>query len=120
MERAMNKNHQNAAQQLHKFLSGDADLSDAEIRNSLKSEGVDIDNFLARLAKDAAIPAELHAVQQPSAAEKLRVLANRAGSGMKKLLGESISPEFGGASPVFGRSGKPKSKRARPNTKRKK
>jgi hypothetical protein len=116
----MNKNHQNAAQQLHKFLSGDSDLSDAEIRNSLKSEGVDVDNFLARLAKDAAIPAELPAVKQPSASEKLRALANRAGNGVKKLLGDTTLPEFGGASAVFGRSGKPKSKRTRQNTKRKK
>ena len=120
MEKAMHKNHQNAAQQLHKFLSGDSDLSDAEIRNSLKSEGVNVDNFLARLATDAAIPAEVPGVKHPSASEKLRALANRAGSGMKKLLGESTSLDFGGAVPAFGRSGKPKSKRPRQNTKRKK
>jgi hypothetical protein len=116
----MNKNHQNAAQQLHKFLSGDSDLSDVEIRNSLKSEGVDVENFLARLAKDAAIPAELPAVKQPSASERLRALANRAGSGVKKLLGDSASQDFGGTAPAFGRSGKAKSKKTRQNSKRKK
>jgi hypothetical protein len=122
MEMAMNKNYRNATQQLHKFVSGDADLSDAEVRESLKAEGVNIENFLARLKSEAEIPAEQPKVQQPTASEKLRALASRAGKGVKKLLGNDAIDDVGAAVPAFGRSGKsrPSTKKANRNTKRRK
>ena len=116
----MNKNYQSAAQQLHKFVSGDCDLTDAEIRESLKAEGVDTDSFLARLAREAGIPAEQPKAKQPTASEKLRALANRAGTGMKKLLGDSAVGEFGAPAGAFGRSGKPRRKKASRHPKRRK
>lgn len=116
----MNKNYQSAAQQLHKFVSGDCDLTDAEIRESLKAEGVDTDSFLARLASEAGIPAEQPKVKQPTASEKLRALANRAGSGVKKLLGEAAIGEFGAPVGAFGRSGKARRKKANRHQKRRK
>src|ERR1044071_3959937 len=117
MEKVMNKNYRNAAQQLHKFVSGDCDLTDADVRESLKSEGVDIESFLARLAREAGVPAEQPKAKQPTASEKLRALANRAGSGVKKLLGEATVGEFGAPAGAFGRAGKGRRKKSRPHTK---
>jgi hypothetical protein len=116
----MNKNYRNAAQQLHKFLSGDSDLSDAEIRDSLKSEGVDVEGFLARLASDAGIPSEQPRTKQPTASEKLRALANRAGNGVKKLLGDTATSDFGTPAAAFGRSGKSRNKKTKRSSKRRK
>ena len=118
----MNKNYRNATQQLHKFVSGDSDLSDLEIRESLKSEGVDIEALLARLSSEAGIPAEQANAKQPTASEKLRALANRAGAGVRKLLREATNGELGTPAAAFGRSAKPRSarKKSSRNTKRRK
>jgi len=111
----MNKKYQNAARKLHEFVSDDSALTDAEVRAELQSEGVDVEGFLARLASDSGIAPTESAIQ-PSATERLRALANRAGTKMKKLLGDAGNVSaLPGASVAYGRKGKPASKSGKNN-----
>ena len=112
----MDNKYQSAAQRLHKFLSDDADLSDAEIKECLKTEGVDVRRFLIRLGKASG-----RAERQPTAAERLRSLASRAGSRVKALLGEdSTVAQMPGPSVAYGRKGKgaEREKKSSPSSKR--
>ena len=98
----MNDKYQSAAQKLHSFVSEDADLTDAEIVESLKAEGVEVKQFLARLGKVSG-----RASKQPTTSERLRALANRAGSRVKRLLGEgSTEAQLPGPAVAYGRKGK--------------
>ena len=112
----MENKYQSAAQRLHKFVSDDADVSDAEIKECLKTEGVDVRRFLMRLGKASG-----RLEKQPTATERLRALASRAGSRVKKLLGEdSTIAQMPGASVAYGRKGKGtgRNKTSSPFTKR--
>jgi hypothetical protein len=106
MELAMNKKYQNAAQKLHKFVCDDSALTDAEVREELKTQGVDVTAFLARLETESGLAAAQPA-RLPSASERLRALASRAGDKMKTLLGQAGSVStLPGASVAYGRKGK--------------
>jgi hypothetical protein len=54
---------------LHKFVSGDEDLTDAEIREELKSEGVNVEAFLSQLGKQVEMKGKPPSTKQPTAAE---------------------------------------------------
>src|SRR5437867_4503147 len=115
MELAMNKKYQNAARKLHEFVSDDSSLTDTEVRAELQSQGVDVEGFLARLASDSGIKSA-ETAKQPSASERLRALANRAGTQMKKLLRDAGNVSaLPGASVAYGRKGKPASKNGKKN-----
>lgn len=102
MEPDMSDKYQTAAHRLHKFVSDDADLSDAEIKECLKAEGVDVGRFLMRLGKVSGRVAKV-----PTATERLREMANRAGTRVKKLLGEgSTVAQIPSPSVAYGRKGK--------------
>ncbi|MDB6026421.1 MAG: hypothetical protein JWM68_2644 [Verrucomicrobiales bacterium] len=102
MEQVMKYKYQKAVRQLHKFVSENADFSDAEAMESLKAEGVNVQEFLARLGKASG-----HAGKQQTTTEKLRAIANRAGSRVKKLFGEEGTvAQVPGASLAYGRTGK--------------
>ena len=98
----MNDKFQSAAQKLHNFVLDDADLTDAEIVESLKADGVDVRQLLARLGKASG-----RAAKQPTTSERLRALANRAGSRVKQLLGEGCTEaQTPGGALAYGRKGK--------------
>lgn len=102
MEWDMSDNYRSAANKLHKFVSEDADLTDAEIREGLKAEGVDVRRFLMKLGKVSG-----RVAKEPTAAERLREMASRAGAGVKKLLGEgSAVAQLPSTSAAYGRKGK--------------
>lgn len=102
MEWDMNNNYRSAAHKLHKFVSEDADLTDAEVREGLKADGVDVRRFLMKLGKVSG-----HVTKEPTAAERLREMANRAGAKVKKLLGEgSTVAQLPSPSVAYGRKGK--------------
>jgi hypothetical protein len=116
MEWNMSDKYQSAAHRLHRFVSDDADLTDAEIKECLKAEGVDVGRFLLRLGKASG-----RAAKVPTAAERLRELANRAGTRVKKLLGEgSTVAQIPTPSVAYGRKGKNsgRSKKSAPSAKR--
>lgn len=93
---------QSAAQRLHNFVSNDADLTDAEIVEHLKADGVDVRQFLTRLGKASG-----RATKQPSASERLSALANRAKSRVKQLLAaDSADTHIPVDALVYGRNGK--------------
>ena len=109
----MNKKYQSAAQKLHDFVSDDSSLSDTDVREILNADGVNVTGFLARLGEESGLAAAQKS-KQPSASERLRALANRAGDGMKKLLGEAGGMStIPNASVVYGRKGN-----SRANTKK--
>lgn len=98
----MKNKYQSAAQKLHKFVTEDADLSDAEAMECLKADGVDVQRFLVRLGKASG-----RVAKQPTTTEKLRAIASRAGNGVKKLFGEEGTiAQIPGASVAYGRTGK--------------
>jgi hypothetical protein len=106
MELTMNKKYQYATQKLHKFVSDDLTLTDAEVREELEAQGVDVTAFLARLETESVLAAAQPA-KLPSASERLRALASRAGDKMKTLLGQAGSVStLPGASVAYGRKGK--------------
>jgi hypothetical protein len=112
---AMSKKYQRAAQNLHDFVSDTSNLSDSEVRETLKAEGVDVAGFLARLGKESGLASAKQSAQ-PSASERLRALANRAGDGMKKLLGEAEGiSSIPGTSAAYGRKGKSRANNKRGN-----
>jgi hypothetical protein len=114
MEIIMNKKPLNAVQGVHNFVSDTSDLSDAEIRENLISEGANVDSFLTRLGNEAQITSTQPISQQPSAAERLRALANRAGDGVKKLLGSASKiDEDATPSIAYGRTGKSRSSKSK-------
>lgn len=99
----MKNKYQTAAQKLHNFISEDADLTDAEVVECLKAEGVNVQHFLERLGKVSG-----RAVKQPTTTERLRALANRAGSRVKTLFaGEDNVASFPHGM-AYGRQGKSK------------
>jgi hypothetical protein len=112
----MSDKYQSAAHGLNKFVSEDADLTDTEIKECLKAEGVDVGRFLLRLGKVSGRVAKV-----PTAAERLREMANRAGTRVKKLLGEgSTVAQVPSRSVAYGRKGKSsdRSKKSPPSPKR--
>ena len=84
----MNKHYQNAAQRLHKFVADDADCTEAELRAELTAQGVNAEAFLARLGQESGIKPSTMTTKKPTASERLRALASRAGDKVKGLLGE--------------------------------
>ena len=84
----MNKHYQNAAQRLHKFAADDADCTEAELRTELSAQGVNVEAFLARLGQESNIQPSVVTAKKPTASERLRALANRAGIKVKGILGE--------------------------------
>ena len=84
----MNKHYQNAAQRLHKFAADDADCTEAELRAELSAQGVNVEAFLARLNQESGIKPSTATAKKPTASERLRAIASRAGDKVKGLLGE--------------------------------
>lgn len=89
----MNKHYQNAAQRLHKFAAEDPGCTEMELRAELEAQGVSADAFLARLGQDAGIKPPTVVAKKPTASERLRVIANRAGDKVKGLLNGLNSDE---------------------------
>lgn len=84
----MNKHYQNAAQRLHKFVADDADCTEAELRAEFSAQGVNVEAFLARLSQESGIKPSIVTAKKPTASERLRAIASRAGEKVKGLLGE--------------------------------
>lgn len=84
----MNKHYQNAAQRLHKFAADDADCTEAELRAELSAQGVNVEAFLARLGQETGIKPSSATAKKPTASERLRAIAERAGNKVKGILGE--------------------------------
>ena len=84
----MNKHYQNAAQRLHKFVADDADCTEAEFRAELTAQGVNAEAFLARLGQESGIRPSTVVAKKPTASERLRAIASRAGNKVKGFLGE--------------------------------
>jgi hypothetical protein len=84
----MNKNFQNAAQRLHKFAAESVECTETELRAELEAQGVNTEAFLTRLGQEAGIPPSVVTAKKPTASERLRALANRAGDKVKGILGE--------------------------------
>jgi hypothetical protein len=102
----MNKHYQNAAQRLHKFAAEEADCTETELRAELEAQGVGTDAFLARLGQEAGIKPATVVAKKPTASERLRVIANRAGDKVKGLL-NGLNSDGAADLPVaaYGRSG---------------
>jgi hypothetical protein len=113
----MNKNYQSAAQRLHKFATEDADCTETELRAELEAQGVSTEAFLARLEREAGIKPSVVTVKKPTAAERLRALANRAGNKVKRVLGELNPGAADMPAAAYGRSGR-RNKRASSRGKR--
>ena len=109
----MNKHYQNAAQRLHKFVADDADCTEAELRAELSAQGVNVEDFLARLGQESGIKSLTATAKKPTASERLRAIASRAGDKVKGFLGE-LSAGDGANMPAaaYGRSSR-RSKRSR-------
>lgn len=109
----MNKHYQNAAQRLHKFAADDADCTEAELRAELSAQGVNVEAFLARLGQESGIKPSTAIAKKPTASERLRVIASRAGEKVKGFLGE-LNTGDGANMPAaaYGRSGR-RGKRSR-------
>lgn len=109
----MNKHYQNAAQRLHKFAADDADCTEAELRAELSAQGVNVEAFLARLSQESGIKPSTATAKKPTASERLRAIASRAGEKVKGLLGE-LNTGDGANMPAaaYGRSSR-RSKRSR-------
>jgi len=84
----MNKHYQNAAQRLHKFAADDVDCTESELRAELTAQGVNVEAFLARLGQESASKQSTGTVKKPTASERLRAIASRAGGKVKGFLGE--------------------------------
>ena len=84
----MNKHYQSAAQRLHKFASDGVNCTETELRAELTAQGVNTDAFLARLGQESGIQPSTVKAKKPTASERLRAIANRAGSKVKGLLSE--------------------------------
>lgn len=108
----MKKHHQNAALRLHEFAAENREADETELRAELESQGVNVDAFLARLGSAAGIEAQAVPAKKPTAAERLRALANQAGTKFKSLLGDANSAGAGLPAAAYGRTGK-QAKRSR-------
>ena len=84
----MNKHYQSAAQRLHKFVAENADCSEAELRAELTAQGVNVEAYLARLGQESGIKPSTVTTKKPTASERLRAIASRAGDKVKGFLGE--------------------------------
>jgi hypothetical protein len=84
----MNKHYQNAAQRLHKFAADDEGCTEAELRTELTAQGVNVEAFLARLGQESGIKSSTVTTKKPTASERLRAIASRAGDKVKGFLGE--------------------------------
>jgi hypothetical protein len=101
----MNKHYQNAAQRLHKFLADDADCTEAGLRTELLAQGVNVDAFLARLGQESGIKSSTATANKPTASERLRAIASRAGDKLKGLVGElNAADESNMPAAAYGRS----------------
>jgi hypothetical protein len=109
----MNKHYQNAAQRLHKFAADDAECTEAELRAELSAQGVNVEAFLARLSQESGIKPSTATTKKPTASERLRAIASRAGEKVKGFLGE-LNTDDGANLPAaaYGRSSR-RSKRSR-------
>lgn len=109
----MNKHYQSAAQRLHKFAAEGADCTETELRAELAAQGVNVDTFLARLGQEVGIKLSTVVTKKPTASERLRAIANRAGAKVKYLMSE-LTPDDAADMPVaaYGRSGR-RNKRTR-------
>lgn len=102
----MNKHYQDAAQRLHKFATEDADRTGAELREELAAQGVNVEAFLTQLGQESGIQASPVKAQKPTAAERLRALANRTGNKVKGLLsGLNVDDTADMPAVAYGRSG---------------
>lgn len=103
----MNKYYQDAALRLHKFATEDTNSTELELRAELAAQGIDADEFLSRLANEAGIKTAVPSTtKKPSAAERLRALASRAGSEVKGLLHDpNADGTMGLPVAAYGRSG---------------
>lgn len=109
----MNKHYQNAAQRLHNFAANGVDCTEAELRSELTSQGVNVEAFLARLGQESGLKSSTATFKKPTASERLRALANRAGGKVKGLLGElSLGDTADMPATAYGRSGR-RNKRTR-------
>lgn len=115
----MNKHFQNAAQRLHKFAAEGVECTKAELRAELQAQGVNVEAFLARLGQEAGIKSSAAAAKKPTASERLRALASRAGSKVKGLLSD-LNADDAATLPAaaYGRSGH-RGKGARASSRRK-
>ena len=84
----MNKHFQNVAQRLHKFVAENADCTEAELRAELTAQGGNVEAYLARLGQESGIKPSTVTTKKPTASERLRAIANRAGDKVKGFLGE--------------------------------
>jgi hypothetical protein len=109
----MTKHYQNAAQRLHKFAADDADCTEAELRAELSAQGVNVEAFLARLSQESGIKPSTVTAKKPTASERLRAIASRAGDKVKGFLGE-LNADEGANMPAaaYGRSNR-RNKRSR-------
>jgi hypothetical protein len=84
----------------------DADHTEAELRAELAAQGVNVETFLTRLGQEAGIkPANVKA-KKPTAAERLRALANRTESKVKGFLsGLNVNDAADMPAAAYGRSG---------------
>jgi len=57
-------------------------------RAELTTQGVNVEAFLARLGQESGIKPSTVTAKKPTASERLRAIANRAGSKVKGLLSE--------------------------------
>ena len=109
----MNKHYQNAAQRLHKFVADDADCTEAELRAELTAQGVTVEAFLARLGQESSIKPSTVTAKKPTASERLRALASRAGNKVKGILGELNAGDAANMpATAYGRSSRNKQTRA--------
>ena len=115
----MNKHYQNAAQRLHKFATDGVDGTEAELRAELTAQGVNTAAFLARLGQESGIQPSTVKAKKPTASERLRALASRAGNKVKGVLGE-LNAGDAADMPVaaYGRSSRNKRTRAASRGKR--
>ena len=115
----MNKHYQNAAQRVHKFAADDADCTEAELRAELTAQGVNAEAFLARLGQESGIKPSTLTTKKPTASERLRALASRAGNKVKGIMGELNAGDAANM-PVaaYGRSSRNKRTRASSRSKR--
>lgn len=84
----MNKHYQSAAQRLHKFVAENADCTEPELRAELTAQGVNVEAYLARLGQESGIKPSTVTTKKPTASERLRAIASRAGDKVKGFLGE--------------------------------
>jgi hypothetical protein len=71
----------------------------------LQAQGVNVEAFLARLGQEGGIKPSTADAKKPTASERLRALASRAGSKVNGLLGDLNADDTVPAA-AYGRSGR--------------